>query len=532
MSVVNASPQAKTVGDPCAEYESLLSAWRRSRALCSGEKFVKDYDGHLDVNNFTNLLLPFSPSMTPQQYKFYKAEAELPGITAEFSKMLVSGLLRKQPLVTLPSSLPEEALDWIKNEFNQDSTSLLSFLDSIIWEEIQTSRAWVYVDYPAVSNAEDTTPAERKNLKPYPIIWSTETVINWGIARDAEGKTILKRIVVRGMEESFAKNEFHPELVEVVKVHEIDPEGYYQIRTFKPQGPDNNVQVINGQRQQPQDRIRFDEVLPPITNILLAGERLKYIPAWPLNGQVKPVEPMLNAIIDKEIALYNKMSRRNHLLYGAATYTPIIAADMRDEDFEEIVAQGLGSWIKLPAGATADVLKTPTEALADMEKAIAANIEEMAKLGIRMLTPESAQSGVALDIRNAAQTARLGSLSNKVSATMQAVIAFMLSWRYGKVIKASEVQFKLSEDFDATPVGADWLRLATEWYEAGHIPRAVWLQILKQNDMVQPDYDDVKGQEDIAKEKETAFNNAGNDRFAANLMEQNDKVVPIIQKTK
>ena len=85
MTVVNAAQAAiKTVGDPNAAYESLKAVWERSRAVCTGEKFVKDYDGLLDVYSFSNLLLPFSPSMSQEQYNFYKAEAELPGITAQF----------------------------------------------------------------------------------------------------------------------------------------------------------------------------------------------------------------------------------------------------------------------------------------------------------------------------------------------------------------------------------------------------------------------------------------------------------------
>ena len=167
-------------------------------------------------------------------------------------------------------------------------------------------------------------------------------------------------------------------------------------------------------------------------------------------------------------------------------------------------------------GATATVLETPTSALADMDRAIAANIEEMAKLGIRMLTPETMQSGVALDIRNAAQTARLGTLSNRVSTVMQQVIAFMVSWRYKIILKASDVIFKLSEDFDATPIGPDWMRLATEWYQQGLIPRSIWLQILKQNDMLQPDYDDNKGKEEITADQELQASQQ-NDQYAQQL---------------
>jgi Domain of unknown function (DUF4055) len=254
---------------------------------------------------------------------------------------------------------------------------------------------------------------------------------------------------------------------------------------------------------------------------MMNGERLNFIPAWPLNGSIDALQPMLGPIIDKEISLYNKISRRNHLLYGASTYTPIIIGDMTDEDFQTIVSKGLGSWLLLPSGSDAKVLETPTAALADMEKAIAAAIEEMARLGIRMLSPETEQSGVALEIRNAAQTAQLGSLNNKVSHTMKQIIAFMINWRYDTELDASQINFSLSTDFQPLPLGEAWLRLATEWYQQGLIPRSIWLMMLKHNDIVPPDYDDEKGRLEITDDMDLALDAAKkeNNAYAKQVQE-------------
>jgi hypothetical protein len=230
---------------------------------------------------------------------------------------------------------------------------------------------------------------------------------------------------------------------------------------------------------------------------IVNDERLDFIPAWPLDGSIQPGEPMLSAIIDKEIALYNKLSRRNHLLYGAATYTPVISGEITDEQFDAIVMAGLGAWLRLPENGKADVLKTPTEALTDYDRTIASAYEEMARLGVRMLSPETAQSGVALELRNASQTAQLGNLNTKISNTMRQVITFMINWRFELELSVEDVVFTMSSDFDNSPIGADWLRVATEWYETGKIPRSVWLALLKNNDMLPVDYDDVAGTKEI-----------------------------------
>lgn len=511
---INAIQQHKTVADPIASYESMIPIWRKNRAICAGERYAKEFDNNLDTLRFSNLLVPFSTNMTPSQYEFYKAEAELPGITAEYAKMLVGGLLRKRPQLRLPEDAPEGALDWLLNDFAIDGGNLSVFLDTLLWEEMQTSRSWIQIDYPKIINAEMLTREEFLNIKPYPVMWKAENIINWSVGNDEFGKFKLTRVVIRNYEEDFSINEFHPQLVDVVYVHDLF-EGKYRIRKYKAAST-TIVEVVNGQKitRFEQDTNKF-ELVDETNTVLVNGEPLSFIPIWPSNGNIEVIEPVLTPLIDKEISLYNKLSRRNHLLYGAATYTPWIASDMTDDDFEETVRSGLGTWLRLRQGDAIGVLETPSAALADMDRAIAAGIEEMARMGIRMLSPETAQSGVALQLRNAAQTAKLGALNNRISTVFQDIFAFMLNWRYGTEYKASDITFSMSDDFSPIPLGETWLRLATEWYEGGLIPRSIWLQILKQNDIIPPEYNDEEGKVEITedemvitRQEQSAFNNS------------------------
>jgi hypothetical protein len=462
---------------PHASYSEFRSVWEINRAMISGERKVKEYD----LQHNRKLLIPFSPTMTMEQYLFFLSEAELPGICSEYVKMLVGGLLRKQPVLELPPAAPAESYSWIMNEFGQDDSTLVSFLAEALVEEVQTGRAWVFVDYPN----EDFEGA-----KPYPVLYPAETVINWRVEN-----RVLNRVVVRKTEEDFSKNEFHPEMKTVIYVHELNEEGYYQVRKF------------------------VDKREVETYDFIVNGERLSFLPIYPLNGSVELDEPLISTLVNKETSLYNKVSRRNHLLYGASTYTPIIYSDMPEDDFEKIVSGGLGTWIRLRSEDRADVLKTPTDALADMEKAIAAGVEEMARLGVRMMAPETSQSGVALQLRNATQIAQLGSLNSKVSSTISAVITFMLNWRYGTSFESSDVHFTLSHDFAPQPLGEGWLRLATEWYKEGLIPRSVWMALLKKNDMVNPDYDDEEGQKEITEGQELLAPKVNED-YARNFMNE------------
>jgi hypothetical protein len=498
----------KSVGDPSPQYESLKLFYERARAVLGGQDTAKAYDDVLDTSNFGNLLLPFSPKMSWDQYTFYKAEAELPGLCSQYSRVLVGGLLRKSPQLGLPEGIEEDALEWLTHDFTGDGRGLVGFLDEALREEVTTSRAWVAVSFPYVPEGLELTPAQQKELKPFPVLFKAESVINWkeGINPLTRRKQLTRVIIRQLVEKPDVDNEFHDKLVDTVMVHEITPAGTYQIRTYEfvAQSTRDDAQVIAGEYRENYKVENGNESWELVaTDIPLSnGEPLPSLPIFPLNGTVQPTEPLLMPLINREIALYNKISRRNHLMYGAATYTPVVSSDMNDEEFEEVVAAGLGSWLKVRDGESIDVLDTPTNALKDMDRAIDSATVEMGRMGIRMLTPDVRdQSGVALEIRNAGQTAQLGTLNVKVSNVMARIIATMLNWRYGSDYESNEINFELSADFNPAPLGADWLRLVTEWYDAGMVPRSLFIDIMKANDIIPPNYDDEAAKTEIMEDE-------------------------------
>jgi hypothetical protein len=490
-----AKPTKKSVADPSDSYHSLKPLWKKARAVLQGEDNAKAHDEF--VRDKDNLLIPFSPSMTQEQYEFYKKEAELPGLVAQYCKVLITSLLRKKSQLTLPEDLPEDAIDWIETNFTLDGRGLFNFLDTALWEELQTSRCWVYVDYPniAIEEWEAMSTEDKEVVSPYPVVIKAENVINYqtSIHPITRIKSIT-RFVTRYIVEEYTdvENPWHPEYQDVVADHYLDESGGLVIDYYKREYQADNVKILNGEvSREFLDRlteakfVKYDTVYPTMW-----GERVPKIPAWPLNGQIEPIEPVLMPLIDREISLYNKISRRNHLLYGAATYTPIVKSDMSDDEFQEIVNAGLGTWLRVRKDEDISVLQTPTAALSDMDRSIKETVEDMAKMGIRMLSPEQAASGVALEIRNASQTAQLGSLNAKISSTMREIIAFMLNWKYNRYYTGNDINFQMSADFSPIVGGEGSMRLVTEWYREGFIPRSVFLNIAKYNDFLPADYDD------------------------------------------
>jgi hypothetical protein len=404
--------------------------------------------------------------MEPEQYALLKSESELPGISSQFLKMVVGGLLRKEPAIEISPDTPE-ILDWFKESLTIDNLPLMGFLEQCIEEELQSSRGWVSVNYPSVSENAfiNMDVKDRAKVRPYPILWSAEEVINWRFTKDRFGKEVLEAVYILGITEDYTEDRHKPEEVKTIWLHEII-DGVYQVSTFR----------------EDQEAVKVEY---PRAN----GKPLPYLPFWPLNGNLKKGRPLLETIVDKEAVLYNKLTRRNHVLFTAAAFTPVVFADITQEEFEKLTDSGIGSWLFVPSSqGRIDTLKSPTDALVDMDRAIASNIEEIAKLGVRMLTSNVAnESGIARRLQDSPQTATISSLSAKLGSTLSQVFSELASWHFNKPIV---VEMKLSSDFDDYVIGESWLRLATEWYENGHIPRDVWVNLLKKNDVLETEYDD------------------------------------------
>ena len=494
---VTTSRARTSVGSPSYQYESMLPYWKRSRAIIEGEQSAKIYDEKLRLNG-DNLLIPFGPSMNPDQYQWFVSEAELPGLVSQYLKTVVGGLLRKEPDVNYKSEVPDEIKDWIKSDFSEDGKSLVAFLSEAIEEELTTRRAFVTLNFPVAPNFENIPLAERKELSPFPQLWRAEQVINWAVRPDSRtGEPTLSRAVISHIAEDYSDNEYHPVLVPTIIDHFLDEGGVYRVQYYERESS-GIVKVINGRYELDEQSLYTGQwvAVGELQTPMVRGQPLNYIPGWFLSGDITPTIPLFSPLVDREISLYNKVSRRNHLLYGAATYTPVIFSDgLMEDEFETIVQQGLGTWIRLGREDKIDVLKTPTEALVDLDRAIESTVTEMARLGIRMLSPEqTGQSGIALEIRNSPQTAQLGVINTRISMVITEILKVMIWWKTGL---EADLDFNLSADFNPSPIGPEWLKLVGDWYESRKLPRSTFIRMLKEHDILPGDYDDDDAMKEI-----------------------------------
>ena len=475
-------------------YLELLPVWDRIDAVLGGEAAAKAYDKTLR-HDHSSLLVPFSTKMKQDQWDFYLHEAELPGIAEQFARTVRGGMLRKPVVIEPPDGAPDTLEPWLRNRPGAGGEDLLAFLHAALWEEVKTSRAWLYVNHPGKgTDSEDGGPAA-----PYMELVKAREVVDWNSGMHPEtGQNALLSVTVSKVVRLTNDASGNPQHAERVWVHELDPDGYYQVTQYE-------KRIVGGMSMLDVARKVIDfgrfNVVAVETDLTDAdGTRLREIPLFPLNGLYDPLQPVFETFCNREIHLYNKQSRKNHLLYGTATFTPVLKSDGNDsKGADSIRKSGLGALIELGVNDDLDVLQLDPAALEAWAAEIEAVIVQLAKMGVRMLAKEMDESGVAIELRNAGQTSQLAALSRAISQTLQRVFTFMARWRYGSGV--GPVKASLSPDLTSSGLGGDEMRLVTEWYMAGILPRSTWVSMAKANDFLPADYDDSDAADKIAADK-------------------------------
>ena len=480
-----------------ARYEELVPVWEKMEAVLSGEAAAKGYDKDLRRDN-TNLLVPFSVNMERDQWALYLHEAELPGIAEQFARTVRGGMLRKPVVIEPADDSPNTLEPWLRTRPGAGGEDLLAFLTAALWEEIKTSRAWIYVNHPGMNGVEEPDGGPPA---PYMELVKARELLDWRTGMHPNtGQNALLSATVSKVVRIENDGSGNPQFVDRVWVHDLDAEGYYRLRIYEKRrsrtidAMDPNRRRRNSFVYQILDFGSYD-LVDEQTNITDAdGARLREIPLFPLNGLYDPLQPVFETFCNREIHLYNKQSRKNHLLYGTATYTLVAKTD-DDDVISRLQSAGLGSILQIGQNDDLDPLQIDPTALDAWASEIEAVIGQLAKMGVRMLAKEMDESGVAIELRNAGQTSQLAALSRAISQMLQRIFTFMAAWRYGSEV--GTVKASLSPDLTSSGLGADEMRLVTEWYMAGAVKRETWISMAKANDFLPADYDDSDAAEKI-----------------------------------
>ncbi len=446
------------IDTPEPDYVKMLPHWQRMRAIIGGDVTVKQYDhyirqysgnsGYLYGPEYTTILNTFGPEMKREQYDWYQTESNFPGYTLQHLKTMIGQILESKPSLQLPDNIDESVLDWIQNEFTADNKSLYQYIAELLYEELTTGRCFVWIDY------------DEEQSKPVPFMLKAEDVLN--VKYDGNK---LKHVIIQVLESiPNVGKRYHANYVKKLYVHELDPDdnNLYNLKIYEKQDSDDRNSASSsssaGNNDYYNGYVLREEIKPVMNN-----NRLDFIPIYQMQGHDSIVNPPLQNFAKKEELIYNYQSRKTHLLYGAALYTPVLKTKLSERiaagkdgkqkvyqpgQAEENLRRGkLGGILVINQEDDLNILAGPSEAVADFDKGINDLHHELAKMGVRFLQEDrSRESGIAMRTRKHETGVILSSMTGRVIASCKKFITLMVNWREDLDLDENDISLTFSTD--------------------------------------------------------------------------------------
>lgn len=197
------------------------------------------------------------------------------------------------------------------------------------------------------------------------------------------------------------------------------------------------------------------------TNVMqphVSGTTLNTIPFTFVNAadlSPSPAKPPLLGLANLALCIYRGEAdyRQNLFMQGQDTLVKIGAGYGEDDDGP--TRTGAGAELNLPLNGDAKYIGVSSNGLPEQRQALAADYDRASQKGAKLLTQGgSAESGDALRIRIAAQTATLPQIAQAGAAGLEKVLKALAFW-YGA--NPDEVSVKPNLDFSANNINGQTL---------------------------------------------------------------------------
>ena len=442
------------------EYFAYAPLWLRYRACLGGQEAVKLHDRlYPDIR----ILQLYRRGISTEDQRFYASRAYWPAIVSTYAQVLERALLRSAPLIQLPPALEPER-EWLEQQIGENGESLADFLSKMISSELTSSRAWVR-----------TSLAEGGEY-PFAEVIPAERVIDWRTAMVDGRERLVQVRIVRTVSE-FNFETFDEEFEDVIEVHEL-VEGRYQIRVYRG-ATSTTTAGLNSSSYQ------LSETL---TNISGQSGPIDFLPIFPVNGSIDPVQPLLSHLCNIEIDTYNLSTRLENLFSAASMPTVVVKdsnlATQTSRDDQIALERGYGSFVYVNSEASVEFLAAPVDAISHFQAEIQSKYELLAKLGIRMLSSEGGtnQSGDALRIRNNFSQITLSYLSMLFSRATKRLITELMAWR-GLSFDPNDIDVTLSSSM-SRDLEIETLAFIRDLAEQGSISDEALDRLLKDANLI------------------------------------------------
>lgn len=365
-----------------------------------GIKYLPSTSGQREDGQGTN-----SNTAGQQAYDAYKLRSVYPSIFKDAVEAAIGIMHKEPPLIELP-----EALEDMRENCTYLNESLEMLLRKINTRQLTTGRLGLVGDISKSDKLE-------KGFKPVILIYTEKTIINWNdsnaLNADADSTFVVMDETDYILNESleWELKEQYRILALVDEEGKFDPNGFYGSVLLE-----ENDEIAMADYEFPE----------------LQGKKLEEIPFVFVNSKdlsPDPDNPPLDGLARMCIAIYRAEADYRQTLFMQGQDTLVIVG-RQGGDEDETLRTGAGARLELPMGGSAEYIGISSDGLAEQREALENDYSRAVQKSGQLLdaTSRAKESGDALRIRVAAQTATLPQIAKTGAKALEHILKMFARW--------------------------------------------------------------------------------------------------------
>lgn len=351
-----------------------------------------------------------------KRYNAYKARAVFPDFVSDAVEGMIGIMHRKPAVIEVPNAM-EGMLESLSNE-QEDAQLLLRRINEM---QLVLGRGGLLLDLP--ENPDPTDP------QMYVALYGGGTVINWDKGRRDRDGIYETQLVVLDETEFVRNDNFSWEEMEKYRVLSIqDTVNPDDEETAGPKAYHYGVFAEDGKQG---NALSFNQA--GMTAPMMRGQVFDKIPFVFINSKdtlPDPDNPPLLGLANLCMTIYRGEADYRHSLFmqGQDVLVRIGYIDTEDEDETRT---GAGSIIDLPQGGDAKYIGVESQGLSEQRQALENDKKAALNKAGQMLDTGSKakESGDALRVRVAAQTATLVHIALAGAAALERTLKMAAEWQ-------------------------------------------------------------------------------------------------------
>lgn len=446
------------------EFKQFGGKWKRCRDAIAGQDAIKAGG---------ELYLPKLSGHSPAEYGSYKARAMYFNASGRTLDVYRGLLFKEPPVITMPKDMESWSTD-----ITMAGETLGEFIARSVEEVLTVGRAGVLIDRDrATDGPKSRAEYEKQGLRPYPALYSTESIINWKEGR-VGGRQQLILLVLKEPGEA-AEDEYGHELKERYRELRLTPSGVIG-RLWE------EVEKANANNGTTKTWEVIDEYKLTESN----GNPMTSIPFVildPVSGSFSVDDPPLLDLVNMNISHYQTMADLENARHWTASPTPVFIGDFVQENGSQVteVKMGSSSGIHLTQGSDAKFLEYAGTGITALENADTSKREIMAILGARLLSDQKSgvEAAETVKIYRAGESATLAEIANAVSKQLTKALTIMRDWENF----TGDVKVQINTDYTGIGFTAQEWQTFLNYNIAGRIPDKDLFFLLRKSGLIAPE---------------------------------------------